>query len=407
MDQTAKVSRESNHAGSLAIEVADLDKHLGGTMVLDRLSLSVKQGEFLVVLGDSGCGKSTLLKLIAGLDRAQKGTIRIAGVEQAGIAPHKRDVAMVFQDGNGYEHLTVRQNLELATKKKQENQLQRWVDGLRLGTTLNQKLSQLSGGELQRVAIARAMIASKSIVLLDEPLSNLNQSLREEIRDLIVQVHAETKRTFVYVTHDSEEAFYLANRIAVLADGKIRQIGDPRTVYLSSNSRQVAQLLGQPTMDIIRVPRSWVENAELPSDAYVECGARSHDWKIQRIDAVKKETVKSEAVKCDAPKSENGGSASHQAEKPCGLTSTPTELTVRAWIDSCRWMGGRWLIELKCPARIRITCESPAPDPIEQVLRIAADLSREWPRPTPFGFLEATIQRSCLQAFFPTSANTS
>ena len=288
-------------------------------MVLDRLSLSVEQGEFLVVLGDSGCGKSTLLKLIAGLDRAQKGTIRIAGVEQTNVPAHKRDVAMVFQDGNGYEHLTVRQNLELATKKKQENQLQRWVDGLRLGTTLNQKLSQLSGGELQRVAIARAMIASKSIVLLDEPLSNLNQSLREEIRDLIVQVHGETKKTFVYVTHDSEEAFYLASRIAVLADGKIRQIGDPRTVYLSSNSRQVAQLLGQPTMDIIRVPRSWVENAELPSDAYAECGARSHDWKIQRIDAVKKETVKSEAVKCDAPKSENGGSASHQAEKPCGL----------------------------------------------------------------------------------------
>ena len=138
MDQTAKVSRESNHAGSLEIEVSDLDKHFGGKMVLDRLSLSVEQGEFLVVLGDSGCGKSTLLKLIAGLDRAQRGTIRIAGAEQANVPAHKRDVAMVFQDGNGYEHLTVRQNLELATKKKQENQLQRWVDGLRLGTTLNQ-----------------------------------------------------------------------------------------------------------------------------------------------------------------------------------------------------------------------------------------------------------------------------
>ncbi len=399
MDQTAKVSRESILASSLAIEVSDLDKHFGGTNVLDRLSLSVERGEFLVVLGDSGCGKSTLLKLIAGLDRAQTGTIRIAGAEQASVPPHKRDVAMVFQDGNGYEHLTVRQNLELATKKTGEHQLQRWVDGLRLGTTLNQKLSQLSGGELQRVAIARAMISSKSIVLLDEPLSNLNQSLREEIRDLIVQVHAETERTFVYVTHDSEEAFFLASRIAVLADGKIRQIGDPRTVYLSSNSRQVAQMLGQPTTDIIQVPRSWVEKEELPSDANVECGARSHDWKIQRIDAVKKDAIKKGAEDFDATKLEKTYSASPQAEKQYGLTSTPTELTVRAWIDSCRWMGDRWLIELKCPAKIRITCESPAPDPIEQVLRIAAELSREWPRPTPFGFLEASIPRSCLQVF--------
>jgi multiple sugar transport system ATP-binding protein len=394
MDQTAKVSRESTNAGPLAIEIADLDKHFGGTMVLNGLHLNIERGELLVVLGDSGCGKSTLLKLIAGLDRAQTGTIRIAGAEQANVLPHKRDVAMVFQDGNGYEHLSVRQNLELAAKHSPENQLQRWVDGLRLGTNLKQKLSQLSGGELQRVAIARAMISGKSIVLLDEPLSHLNQCLREEIRDLILKVHVESKKTFVYVTHDSEEAFYLANRIAVLADGKIRQIGDPRTVYLSSNSKQVAQLLGQPTMDFIQVPRSWVKKEELPSEVVVECGLRSHDWRIQSIDSAKKDSVE-----FDPPKSDRTSSASNRDRRPCGLTPTDTGLTVRAWIDSCRWMGGRWLIELNCPTRIRITCESPAPDPIEQVLRIAAQASREWPRPTHFGYIEAIIPRSRLQVF--------
>jgi len=383
MDETAKVSRESNTARPFAIEIADLEKHFGNSKVLDQLSLCIEPGELLVVLGDSGCGKSTLLKLIAGLDRGQNGTIRIGGIEQTLAPPHKRDVAMVFQDGNGYEHLTVQQNLELAAKSNPNGPIQYWVDGLRLGALLKQKLAQLSGGELQRVAIARAMISGKSIVLLDEPLAHLNQLLREEIRELILNAHTETEKTFVYVTHDSEEAFYLADRIAVLAEGKIQQIGSPRTVYLSSRTKQVARLLGQPTIDIITVPRSWLGELDLRDDAMIECGTRSHDWTIHRIEVATKDLATIDT----------------QKGLPYGLTRTDTGLRVRAWIDNCTWMGGRWLIELNCPSKIRITCEAPAADPIEQVLRIAASVKREKSRPMIFGLLEATIERSCLQVF--------
>jgi len=380
MDETAKVSRESNTVRPFAIEIADLEKHFGSSKVLDQLSLCVEPGELLVVLGDSGCGKSTLLKLIAGLDRGQNGTIQIGGIEQTRVPPHKRDVAMVFQDGNGYEHLTVQQNLELAAKSNPNGPIPYWVDGLRLGALLKQKLAQLSGGELQRVAIARAMISGKSIVLLDEPLAHLNQSLREEIRELILNAHMQTEKTFVYVTHDSEEAFYLADRIAVLAGGKIQRIGSPRTVYLSSQTKQVARLLGQPTIDIITVPKSWLGSLD---DAMIECGARSHDWTIHRIEAATKDL----------------STIDTQKGLPYGVTRTDTGLKVQAWIDNCSWMGGRWLIELNCPSKIRITCESPAADPIEQVLRLAATAKRERSRSMPFGLLEATIERSCLQVF--------
>lgn len=383
MDETAKVSRESNTVRPFAIEIADLEKHFGNSKVLDQLNLCVEPGELLVVLGDSGCGKSTLLKLIAGLDRGQNGTIRIGGTEQTRVPPHKRDVAMVFQDGNGYEHLTVQQNLELAAKSNPNGPIPYWVDGLRLGALLKQKLAQLSGGELQRVAIARAMISDKSIVLLDEPLAHLNQSLREEIRELILSAYSESDKTFVYVTHDSEEAFYLADRIAVLAEGKIQQIGSPRTVYLSSQTKQVARLLGQPTIDIITVPRSWLGEHGLRDDSMIECGARSHDWTIHRIEAATKDLA----------------TIDRQKGLPYGVTRTDTGLKVRAWIDNCTWMGGRWLIELNCPSKIRITCESPAADPIEQVLRMATSVKRERSHPMPFGLLEATIERSCLQVF--------
>ena len=304
-------------------------------------------------------------------------------MEQTLVPPHKRDVAMVFQDGNGYEHLTVQQNLELAAKNNPNGLIPYWVDGLRLEALLKQKLAQLSGGELQRVAIARAMLSGKSIVLLDEPLAHLNQSLREEIRKLILDAHAQTEKTFVYVTHDSEEAYYLADRIAVLAEGKIQQIGSPRSIYETSRSKQVARLLGQPTIDIITIPKSWLGEHGLRDDATIECGARSHDWSIHRIEAV--------TIDLATIDKQNGF--------PFGVTPTDTGLRIRAWIGNCTWMGSRWLIELNCPSKIRITCQSPAADSIEQVLRIVASAKQERSRPMPLGLLEATIERSCLQVF--------
>jgi len=370
--------RKAMDVEPLAIEIIGLKKQYGSATVLDDFSLSVGKGELIVILGDSGSGKSTLLKLIAGLELPQSGTIRIKGLDQARRLPHNRDVAMVFQDGNGYEHLTVRQNLDLAAKHSPEpNQVSRWVDWLQLESTLDQKLAQLSGGQAQRVAIARSMLSGKSVVLLDEPLAHLNQTLREESRELILKVHRETKKTFLYVTHDSDEAFYLANRIAVLASGRIQQVGDPPSVYRSPHSKVVAKLLGHPTVDILKMKKGWLASGQNADASLIECGVRSHDWKIHHVEL-------------ESPQEVN---------RQVGLSMNTHGLLVKGAIGSCRWMGNRWLLEIECPERIRMTCESPSPEPLESKLLSAESLSRANERSKPFGYLEATLPRSCIQTF--------
>ncbi len=362
----------------LAIEIVGLRKLYGRATILDQLSLSVEKGELIVILGDSGSGKSTLLKLISGLELAQSGTLRIAGVDQARRLPHTRDVAMVFQDGNGYEHLTVSQNLDLAAKNSGErDQVSRWVDWLQLEGTLHQKLSQLSGGQAQRVAIARAMLSGKSVVLLDEPLAHLNQSLREEIRALIFKVHRETNKTFLYVTHDSDDAFYLANRIAVLASGRIQQVGNPLSVYRSPCSKVVAKLLGHPTVDILKMTKGGLAPGQDLGASWIECGVRSHDWRVHLIEV----------------------DSTQKATRQLGLSMISDGLLLKGVIGSCRWMGSRWLLEIECPDRIKITCESPSSESLESELLAAERLSRAFARSKPFGYVEATVPRSCIQTF--------
>jgi multiple sugar transport system ATP-binding protein len=362
-----------------AIEICDFEKTYGNTSVLNCLNLEVHQAELLVVLGDSGSGKSTLLRLIAGLEKPQSGTIRISGVDQSRIPPHKRDIAIVFQDGNGYGHLTVRQNLNLAAKySSQSDQLDRWVDWLKLGPTLGQKLSQLSGGQAQRVAIARAMLSGKSIVLMDEPLAHLNQSLREEIRELISNVHRESKRTIVYVTHDSDEAFYLATRVAILNAGQIQQIGDPQSVYCKPSSIEVAKLLGQPTLNVIDLPTTWFDGLEGMEANVCECGIRSHDWRIERIQVASHGEVKPKAV---------------------GTTLEAGKVFLSGAIVGCHWLGSRWLLEIDGPQRIRITCPAPAVEELEKSLVAILDAMRTGARSECLGYLLATIERSCVRMF--------
>ena len=375
---TEQIANEPNGTEPLAIEMAGVEKRYGNALVLDQLSLGVLKGELLVILGESGSGKSTLLKLIAGIEKPQGGSVCISGVDQDRRLPHKRDVAMVFQKGNGYEHLSVRQNLDLASKNSSTpDQVTRWVDCLKIKETLNQKLIQLSGGQLQRIAIARAMLSGKSIVLLDEPLAHLNQSLREEIRELISMVHKESNRTLVYVTHDSDDAFYLANRIAVLASGQIQQVGDPRAVYLTPNTKEASQLLGQPTIDILMLPRVWFEPNQESISSTLECGVRSNDWQINRIET--SATVQT-------------------AAHPMGLSMTAKGLVARGSIVNCRWMGSRWLLEIQCPERIRITCETIG-SYHERELLTAWEWSRNGSILDSCGYLEASIPRSCIQTF--------
>jgi len=371
--------RKAGGVSSLSLEIFGLTKRFGSNTILDNLCLSVTEGELLVILGESGSGKSTLIKLIAGLEKPNEGSIRIAGVNQLRIAPHRRDIAVVFQDGNGYDHLSVGRNLELAAKgSNSQNQVAGWVKRLKLDAILSQLLNQLSGGESQRVAVARAMLSGKSVVLLDEPLSHLNQSLREDIRDLILTAHRESGKTFVYVTHDSDEAFYLADRIAVLAAGKIQQAGTTRTIFCSPDSKTVAQLLGQPTIDIVKIPRSWLGAVQGADPSELECGVRSSDWAVTSI------SIQSQT---DAESGQNG------------LAMKNEYLVIKGPIANCRWMGARWLIEVDCGTKIRIACVSPCDEQMESVLIRAEEWSRKGDGPKPIAVVEATLPRSRVQTF--------
>ena len=305
--------------------------------------------------------------------------MRIAGVDQSRVPPHKRDVAIVFQDGNGYGHLTVRQNLDLAAKhSSQSDQVERWVDWLKLGPTLGQKLAQLSGGQAQRVAIARAMLSGKSIILMDEPLAHLNQSLREEIRELISSVHRETNRTIVYVTHDSDEAFYLATRVAMLHAGQIQQIGDPQSVYCKPISKDVAKLLGQPTLDVIDLPTQWFDGLQNSESRVCECGVRSHDWRIECIQVL---------------------SIDESEPREAGITLATDKAILCGEIVGCHWLGSRWLLEIDCPQRVRITCPAPTTESLEKSLVAILNAVQSGTRLQCLGYLEATIERSCVRVF--------
>jgi len=373
-------------AKQVAIEVHDLGKHYGNAFALHQLNLTVETGELLVVLGESGSGKSTLLKLIAGLEKLDNGCILFNGRDQARVPPHRRDVAMVFQDGNGYDHLTVRQNLDFVTKHSgMAIQASNWIDSLQLGTLLHQNLSQLSGGERQRVAIARAMLSGKEIVLLDEPLTYLNQTMREQIRNLILDAHHQTGKTFVYVTHDSDEAMFLANRIALLSDGRIQQIGLPREVYGKPNDRSIARLLGQPSVCVLNFPETWLTQSDTQDGVAVdakqrkiECGVRPQDWRIHRVEIESKEA---------------------STNQPLQLSLRGKEIWIKGEIRNCRWMGNAWLIEVDSTPRFWIACHSPANESVEPMLRAVEKRTDTRQPGKTIGSLEASVSIAAILPF--------
>lgn len=336
------------------IEIGNLVKRYGNQTVLNELSLSVRAGELLVVLGTSGSGKSTLLRLLAGLELANGGQLKIAGVEQSQVPPHKRDIAVVFQSGNGYSHLSVHENLILAAKAKgrydrsNKVEMNHWIHELELQPWLQKKIPQLSGGQAQRVAIARAFLSGKSIVLLDEPLSNLDQPSRAEVRSIIARVHAQTNRTLIYVTHDSDEALFLASRIAVLASGRIQQLGIPRDLYEAPQTREVARMLGQPAMDMVHTPTDWMNGTGAIS-TQANCGIRSNDWNIDRIELHDNIPV--------LP-------INH------GLFFSETKIELVGAIAKVRWLGDRWLIEVRVEREsLHLTCPAPCDGTLESRLR--------------------------------------
>ena len=232
-------------------------KRFGATTVVEDFSLDVADGELLVLVGGSGSGKTTILRMLAGLEEVTEGTIRIDQRDVTALAPRDRDVAMVFQDYGLYPHMTVRENLSLGLRlrkvdKKEIDRRVAWAaDMLRLEPLLDRKPKQLSGGQQQRVAMGRAMVREPLVFLFDEPLSNLDAGLRAQMRIEIGGLQRRLETTTVYVTHDQVEAMTLGDRIVVLADGKIQQVGKPIELYRAPTNRFVAGFVGTPPMNFV------------------------------------------------------------------------------------------------------------------------------------------------------------
>jgi ABC-type sugar transport system ATPase subunit len=244
---------------SVAVEVRGLRKRYDGGHVhaVDGIDLATEEGEYLVLLGPSGCGKTTLLRTIAGLEQPSEGEVVIGGAVVNGLPPRARRVAMVFQSYALYPHKTVLGNIvfplkaEGMDKAAREKQALWTADLLGLGELLDRKPRQLSGGERQRVALARAMVREPQVFLLDEPLSNLDAKLRAAARDELKLFQRRVGTTTIYVTHDQAEAMGLGDRIVVMDQGKVRQVGHPVEVYDHPADTFVARFIGSPPMNLI------------------------------------------------------------------------------------------------------------------------------------------------------------
>lgn len=240
------------------VSLEGINKIFGRDHIIKDLDLDIKEGEFLVFVGPSGCGKSTLLRLIAGLESISGGTLRIADRNVNELPPRDRGVGMVFQSYALYPHMTVYENmafgLKLAKTGKEaiHERVISTAQVLQLEELLHRKPKALSGGQRQRVAMGRAMAREPRILLFDEPLSNLDASLRVQMRNEIARLHERLASTMIYVTHDQVEAMTLADKIVVLNRGRIEQVGSPQTLYQHPATRFVAGFIGSPTMNFMK-----------------------------------------------------------------------------------------------------------------------------------------------------------
>lgn len=240
------------------LKITNLYKRYGNVEILKDVNLDIRSGEFIVFVGPSGCGKSTLLRCISGLETITSGTLEIDGRVVNEVAPSKRGIAMVFQSYALYPHMTVYDNMAYALRLQNtpkadlDKKVRAAADKLQLTKYLDRLPKALSGGQRQRVAIGRAIVRDPKVFLFDEPLSNLDAALRVQTRIEIAKLHEEMNNvTMIYVTHDQVEAMTLADRICVLRDGQVEQVGTPMELYEKPNSVFVAGFIGSPKMNFI------------------------------------------------------------------------------------------------------------------------------------------------------------
>jgi multiple sugar transport system ATP-binding protein len=291
-----------------SVTLTGIRKRFGTTRVLDSVDLEIRDGEFVALVGPSGCGKTTLLRILAGLDHADEGEVRIGGESVGDLAPKRRDVAMVFQSYALYPYMTVAQNVGLPLEMRRMTRLHRLpllgrmmpgaravrraidddvsavAGSLGLGALLDRRPAQLSGGQRQRVALARAMVRNPRVFLMDEPLSNLDAKLRVDTRAEIAQLHRRLRTTFVYVTHDQVEAMTMADRVALMMDGRVLQLATPQAIYDDPRHLRVAEFIGTPRIntlpatrdgEVLRVlGRRWPVAVESAADAALTVAIR-------------------------------------------------------------------------------------------------------------------------------------
>ena len=295
-----------------SVSLKDIHKSFGNNEVVKGVDLEMDDGEFLVLVGPSGCGKSTLLRMIAGLEDITSGELYIGGHDVTDVAARDRKVAMVFQSYALYPHMTVYENMAFALrmarldKEEVDRRVQATAKALHIEDLLERKPAQLSGGQRQRVALGRAIVRDVEVLLLDEPLSNLDAALRVEMRLELTNLHRRMKRSMIYVTHDQVEAMTLADKIVVLEGGSVRQIGSPTELYEHPANTFVAGFIGSPHMNFlpvkvveasptqVRIESGDIDAIDLPIDgsvleagATVTLGIRPEDIDLGREKAIR------------------------------------------------------------------------------------------------------------------------
>lgn len=247
------------------LELNQLSKHFQDHAAVERLDLSIPEGEFFSLLGPSGCGKTTTLRLIAGFEEPTEGDILLRGQSLRGLRPYQRNVSTVFQNYALFPHLTARENIEFGLRHRPggfprgaEARIASTMEMLQIAALAHRKPAQLSGGEKQRVALARSLVLEPELLLLDEPLSALDPNLRKQVRTELKALQRRVGITFLFITHDQEEALSLSDRIAVLNRGRLEQVGAPQELYLRPRTRFAAGFLG---------PVNWINGIGLRPEA--------------------------------------------------------------------------------------------------------------------------------------------
>ncbi len=236
---------------SLAVEFKNIHKHFGKFVALDDVSLSIKDNEFFTLLGPSGCGKTTLLRIIAGFENPTAGTLSVHGKDMTGVPPYKRPINTVFQSYALFPHMTLRDNIAFPLKmlkwtpQRQSARVDEMLDMVSMSDFGSRYPEQLSGGQKQRIALVRALAPKPEVLLLDEPLSALDLKLRQKMREELRQIQQKSGVTFVFVTHDQEEALDMSDRICVLSNGCVQQIGSPRDIFENPANKFVADFIGE------------------------------------------------------------------------------------------------------------------------------------------------------------------